>query len=67
MKMNLHMYICSDGLVPACACTLIGGSVSQITQLSGLADSISHPVDFLSSLGPSTIPPPLPQDYLSSI
>ena len=44
----LICYICAKGLGPACAHSLVGGSVSERLQGSRLVDSVDLPVESLS-------------------
>jgi hypothetical protein len=56
------------GLHPAHVCFLVGGSVSGSPQGSRLVDSVvGHPVEFLSLLDPSILPPTFTQDSPGSI
>jgi hypothetical protein len=57
MKTELYMCkICASGLGPACECSLVGGSVSEIPQSPQLFDIVGLPVKFLSLLGSSILP-----------
>jgi hypothetical protein len=65
MKTKLHIfYICAwdevGELGPAHASSLVLGSLSGNPQELKLVDSVGLPVELLSSLGPSVLPPTLP-------
>ena len=48
------------GLGSAHVCSLVGGSDSESLRVSRLVDSVDPPVEFLSTLGPTILPPILP-------
>jgi hypothetical protein len=57
MKTKWHIcYICVEGLGPAHACSLVGGSVSGSRRGSRLGDSVGLLVESLSPLGHSIFP-----------
>jgi hypothetical protein len=61
METELHIcYICAEGLVPACVCSYVGGSVFVSSQGFRLVDSVDLAVGFLSLLGPSILTPTIP-------
>jgi hypothetical protein len=53
-------YFCVRGQSPASECSLVGGSVSEISQASRLVGSVGLPVWFLYATGPSILSPTLP-------
>ena len=68
METKLHIcYICAEGLGPAPACSLVGGSGSVSPHGPRLLDPLGLLVVSLTSLAPSILPLFLPQDSLSSI
>ena len=66
MTTKLHIcYLRAKGLGLAHTCSLVGVSVSVSSQGSRLVDSVDL-IESLSPLGPSVLPPTLPQDSWSS-
>jgi hypothetical protein len=67
MKTKMNCYICAGGLGPACAGSLVGGSVSERPQGSRLVDALGLTVGSLSPPGPSVLPPTLPSIRLPEL
>lgn len=62
----LNGYICAEGLGLSHSCSLVGSSISLSLQEPSLVDSAGFLVVPLTSLTPSILLPPLPQDFPSS-
>ena len=60
MKTKMNCYICAGGLGPACAGSLVGGSVPGRPQGSRLVDTLGLIVGSVSFPGPTSLPPTLP-------
>ena len=55
-----HRFICVRGLSPSNVGSFVDDSVSECSQESRLVESLRLPVEFLSHLGLSILPPTFP-------